>query len=155
KAASALLTGGLCWTAYVLGSEPYVVNEQLLHHLSDLAQILFFLLCAMTIVELIDAHDGFELITSRIKTRSRRKLLVIVTIVSFVLSSVLNNLTTSIVMISLVRKLVSDDRDRKLFAGIVIIATNSGGVWSPIGDVTSTMLWVGKQVTATALISHV
>src|SRR5262245_37249115 len=93
KAASALLAGGLCWTAYMLDHDRDRVNAQLLHHLSDLSQILFFLLCAMAIVELIDAHDGFELITSRIKTRSRRKLLVIVALMSFLLSSVLNNLT--------------------------------------------------------------
>jgi Na+/H+ antiporter NhaD/arsenite permease-like protein len=155
KAASALLAGGMCWTVYAIEEvDRGYVNEQLYHHLGDVAQIVFFLLCAMTIVELIDAHDGFELITSRIKTRSRRKLLVIVSLVSFLLSSVLNNLTTSIVMMSLIRRLVPDDRDRRYFAGAVIIATNSGGVWSPIGDVTSTMLWVGKQVTATALITH-
>ncbi|HEY5927213.1 MAG TPA: sodium:proton antiporter NhaD [Kofleriaceae bacterium] len=155
KAASALLAGGLCWTAYVLGNDQHLVNEQLLHHLGDLSQILFFLLGAMTIVELIDAHDGFELITSRITTRSRRKLLVIITILSFFLSAVLDNLTTSIVMMSLVRKLVPDDVDRRYYGGIVIIAANSGGAWSPIGDVTTTMLWVGHQVTTTNLIEDI
>jgi Na+/H+ antiporter NhaD/arsenite permease-like protein len=155
KAASALLAGGLCWTAYILANDADLVNELLLHHLGELSQILFFLLGAMTIVELIDAHDGFELITSRITTRSRRKLLVIITILSFFLSAVLDNLTTSIVMMSLVRKLVSEDVDRRYYGGAVIIAANSGGAWSPIGDVTTTMLWVGHQVTTTNLISNI
>ena len=155
KAASALLAGSLCWTAYILAGDHHRINEQLLHHLGDLSQILFFLLGAMTIVELIDAHDGFELITSRITTRSRRKLLVIVTILSFFLSAVLDNLTTSIVMMSLVRKLVSDDTDRRFYGGAVIIAANSGGAWSPIGDVTTTMLWMGQQVTTTELIKNI
>ena len=154
KAASALLAGGLCWTAYVLGNDHELVNSQLLHHLADLSQILFFLLGAMTIVELIDAHDGFELITTRITTRSRRKLLLIISVLSFFLSAVLDNLTTSIVMMSLVRKLVPEEGDRRYFGGVVIIAANSGGVWSPIGDVTTTMLWVGHQVTTTTLITH-
>jgi Na+/H+ antiporter NhaD/arsenite permease-like protein len=153
KAASALLAGGLCWTAYILVNDADRVNEQLLHHLGELSQILFFLLGAMTIVELIDAHDGFEVITSRITTRSRRKLLVIITLLSFFMSAVLDNLTTSIVMMSLVRKLVPEEVDRRYFGGVVIIAANSGGVWSPIGDVTTTMLWVGHQVTTTRLIS--
>jgi Na+/H+ antiporter NhaD/arsenite permease-like protein len=154
KAASALLAGTLCWTAHIVAGAHEVINEQLLHHLGDLSQILFFLLAAMVIVELIDAHDGFELITSRIRTRSRRKLLVIVTTLSFFLSAVLDNLTTSIVMMSLVRKLVPDDVDRRYYGGVVIIAANSGGVWSPIGDVTTTMLWVGHEVTTTKLITQ-
>src|SRR6187200_2427570 len=119
--------------------------------MGELSQILFFLLGAMTIVELIDAHDGFELITSKITTVDRRRLLVTIAVLSFVLSAVLDNLTTSIVMMSLVRKLVPDDADRRYFAGLVIVASNSGGVWSPIGDVTTTMLWVGGQVTTTQL----
>ena len=109
----------------------------------------------MTIVELIDAHDGFELITSRIATRSRRKLLVIITILSFFLSAVLDNLTTSIVMMSLVRKLVPDELDRRYYGGLVIIAANAGGAWSPIGDVTTTMLWVGGQITTPMVIRSV
>jgi Na+/H+ antiporter NhaD/arsenite permease-like protein len=155
KAASALLTGVLCWTAYILAGEHHLINEQLLHHLGDVAQIVFFLLGAMTIVELIDAHDGFELITSRIATRSRRKLLVIITFLSFFLSAVLDNLTTSIVMISLVRKLVPDEMDRRYYGGLVIIAANAGGAWSPIGDVTTTMLWVGGQITTPMVIGRV
>jgi Na+/H+ antiporter NhaD/arsenite permease-like protein len=155
KAASALLCGVACWTAYVVGAEAHVVNEQLFHHMGELSQILFFLLGAMTIVELIDAHDGFEIITSRIRTRNRRKLLLTIAVLSFFLSAVLDNLTTSIVMISLVRKLVSEDHDRMYYGGVVIIAANAGGAWSPIGDVTTTMLWVGGQVTTGQVVTQV
>ncbi len=155
KAAPAVLTGVLAWTVYITTQDAEMVNEALGHHVADIAQILFFLLGAMTIVELIDAHDGFEIITSRIRTRNRRKLLVIIAVLSFFLSAVLDNLTTSIVMMSLVRKLVASDRDRAYYAGVVIIAANAGGAWSPIGDVTTTMLWVGGQVTTVNLITHV
>ena len=155
KAASALLTGVLCWTAYIAATDAHLVNEQLGHHVADIAQILFFLLGAMTLVELIDAHDGFEIITSRIHTRSRRRLLLIVGVLSFLLSAVLDNLTTSIVMMSLVRKLVADETDRRYYGGLVIIAANSGGAWSPIGDVTTTMLWTGGQITTTNIIAGV
>lgn len=154
KTVAALLVGVACWTVLVADLPTDLLNEQLLHHFSGIAQIVFFLLGAMVIVELIDANDGFELITSRIRTTSRRKLLLVISILSFLLSAVLDNLTTSIVMISLVRKLVADDRDRMDYGGIVIIAANAGGVWSPIGDVTTTMLWVGHQVTTAALIGH-
>lgn len=153
KAASALITGVLCWTVYILFSEnKESIVENLLHHLGDLSQILFFLLGAMTIVELIDAHDGFEIITKRITTRNKKRLLWIIGILSFFLSAVLDNLTTSIVMISLVRKLVADKKDRMFFAGAIIIAANAGGAWSPIGDVTTTMLWIGGQITAVNII---
>jgi Na+/H+ antiporter NhaD/arsenite permease-like protein len=151
KAATALLTGVLCWTTYVWSSHESA--GELVHHLSDISGILFFLLGAMTVVELIDAHDGFEIITTRITTVSRRRLLIIVAIVSFFLSAILDNLTTSIVMISLVRKLVRDEKDRWYYAGIIIIAANAGGAWSPIGDVTTTMLWVGGQITSGNIIS--
>ncbi|MBS2015094.1 MAG: sodium:proton antiporter NhaD [Deltaproteobacteria bacterium] len=149
KAAAALLTGVFAWTAYIAGADPEAANEKLAHHLGDLSQVLFFLLAAMTIVEVIDAHDGFEVITSRVKTTRRRALLAILTGLAFFLSAVLDNLTTSIVMMSLVRRLVPDDEDRMTYAGVIIIAANAGGVWSPIGDVTTTMLWVGKQITTT------
>lgn len=152
KAATALLTGALCWTFFVIGDTSHSGGEALGHHIADIAGILFFLLGAMTIVELIDAHDGFEIITTRITTLSRRRLLIIVAIVSFFLSAVLDNLTTSIVMISLVRKLVRDEKDRWYLGGIIIIAANAGGAWSPIGDVTTTMLWVGGQVTSGNII---
>lgn len=155
KAASALVTGVACWTAYVFTGDAEVINGQLAHHMGELSQILFFLLGAMAIVELIDAHDGFEIITSRIRTTNRRKLLVTVALLAFALSAVLDNLTASIVMMSLVRKLASDDTDRMYYGGVVIIAANSGGAWSPIGDVTTTMLWIGGQITTTSVMSRV
>ena len=152
KSATALLTGVLCWTAYILSGDQNEIGGELVHHLGNLSGILFFLLGAMTIVELIDAHDGFEVITSRISTLSRRKLLVIIGIVAFLLSAVLDNLTTAIVMMSLIRKLVSDPEDRMYYGGMVIIAANAGGAWSPIGDVTTTMLWVNGQISAGSII---
>ncbi len=152
KSAAALLTGVLCWTAYIAGEDPNVANEELLHHLGELSQILFFLLTAMVIVEVIDAHDGFEVITSRVTTTNRRKLLLVTALLSFLLSAVLDNLTTAIVMVSFVRRLVTDRDDRMYFGGAIIIAANAGGVWSPIGDVTTTMLWVGQQITTTRLV---
>lgn len=152
KTAAALLTGILCWTAYIVSNEDVIVNKELLHHLADLSGILFFLLGAMTIVELIDAHDGFDVITSRIQTLSRKKLLIIVGVIAFFLSAVLDNLTTAIVMMSLIRKLVRDDEDRMYYGGLVIIAANAGGAWSPIGDVTTTMLWVNGQITSRNII---
>lgn len=149
KTASALLTGVAVWTAYVLfdsSHEPVV--EALSHHLASVAEILFFLLGAMTIVELVDAHEGFRFITDRINSKSVRKLLWIIGLITFFLSAALDNLTTAIVMVSLLRKIIRDNELRKFFAGIVIIAANAGGAWSPIGDVTTTMLWIGGQVTA-------
>ncbi len=154
KSASALLTGVACWTAYVLMGDAHAVGLELHHQVAELSGILLFLLGAMTIVELIDAHDGFYVITSRIKTRDRRKLLVTVAVLAFFLSAILDNLTTSIVMMTLVRKLVSDDEDRMYYGGIVIIAANGGGAWSPIGDVTTTMLWIGGQITSEHIITH-
>lgn len=125
----------------------FVVSE-LSHHLSAIAEILFFLMGAMTIVELIDAHQGFRLITDRIKTRNPRTLLWIVCWITFFLSGILDNLTTSIVMVSLIRKLVPETKTRLFFAGIIVIAANAGGAWTPIGDVTTTMLWIGGQITS-------
>lgn len=153
KSATALVTGVLCWTVYILFTgDKHLVNEALDHHLGHISQILFFLLGAMTIVELIDAHDGFEFITRRIRTRSKGRLLVIIGLITFFLSALLDNLTTTIVMISLVRKLVADTRDRWMLAGLIVIAANAGGAWSPIGDVTTTMLWIGGQITAYSII---
>ncbi|HNW69597.1 MAG TPA: sodium:proton antiporter NhaD [Bacteroidales bacterium] len=154
KAATALLTGVLCWTVYILfAPDKDVVSEELTAHLGELSGILFFLLGAMTIVELVDAHDGFEIITSRITTTNKRKLLWIIAFITFFLSAILDNLTTTIVIVSLLRKLIRDDKDRLLFAGIVVIAANAGGAWSPIGDVTTTMLWIGGQITAFNIIA--
>jgi Na+/H+ antiporter NhaD/arsenite permease-like protein len=148
KTATAILTGVLCWTIYILGSpNKDLIDDQLYEHFGQISSILFFLLSAMTIVEIIDAHDGFDVITSRIKTRDQRKLLWIVSIVTFFLSSVLDNLTTTIVMVSLLRKLVQDRETRLYFIGMVVIAANAGGAWTPIGDVTTTMLWIGGHIT--------
>jgi Na+/H+ antiporter NhaD/arsenite permease-like protein len=156
KAASALITGVLCWTIYMLYSgESHLVNEQLTGHLGEIAGILFFLLGAMTIVELIDAHDGFEVITSRIKTTKKARLLWLIGGLSFFLSAILDNLTTAIVMVSLIRKLIRNKQARLYFCGMVVIAANAGGAWSPIGDVTTTMLWIGGQVTTSSIIASV
>lgn len=153
KAAAALLTGVLCWTIYILsGVEKELAVEELLHHLGEISSILFFLLGAMTIVELIDSHDGFSLITDKIKTRSKTKLLWIIAIITFFLSALLDNLTTAIVMTSLTAKLLNAKNDRLWFTGMIIIAANAGGAFSPLGDVTTTMLWIGKQITAANII---
>ena len=153
KAASALITGVLVWTLFVLsGADQHFIEEELLHHLSEISSILFFLLGAMTIVELVDAHEGFSIITDKIKTKNRVKLLWIVSVLTFFFSAALDNLTTTIVMVSLLRKLIDDKYDRWFFAGIVVVAANSGGAWSPIGDVTTTMLWIGGQLTTMTII---
>ncbi len=153
KAATALVTGVLCWTVYILYSpDKHLVAEELTHHLGELSGILFFLLGAMTIVELIDAHDGFELITTRINQTDKRKLLWTIAFITFILSAILDNLTTTIVMVSLLRKLISNPKERLFFAGMIVVAANAGGAWSPIGDVTTTMLWIGGQITAANII---
>lgn len=153
KAASALVTGVLCWTIYIINqSNKESVADSLTYHLGDVSEILFFLLGAMTIVELIDVHAGFELITKKISTRSKRKLIWIICGITFFLSAILDNLTTTIVMVSLIRKILFDKNDRLLFCGAIVIAANAGGAWSPIGDVTTTMLWIGGQITAMNII---
>jgi len=180
KTASSLLTGVLTWTFLALGviyfgyqipfeevfhhmglafdaSEPGYKNvERLLgHFVTEIAYILFFLLGAMTIVELIDMHDGFHVITSRITTLNKKKVLWIITFITFFLSAVLDNLTTSIVMVSLLRKLIHDRETRLLYASMVIISANAGGAWSPIGDITTTMLWIGGQITVWPTIEDI
>lgn len=181
KTASALLTGVICWTLFVLAepatsvtdSESYTsflevlkielgekfttltsvdryrefVTFSLSEHLSSISQILFFLMGAMTIVELVDAHHGFRFITDRIHTKNPKTLLWIICWVTFFLSAVLDNLTTTIVMLSLVRKLIPNKDMRLFFAGMIVIAANAGGAWTPIGDVTTTMLWIGGQIS--------
>jgi Na+/H+ antiporter NhaD/arsenite permease-like protein len=123
------------------------VGSELSHHLASISEILFFLMGAMTIVELVDAHHGFRFITDRIKTENAKSLLWIICWVTFFLSSVLDNLTTSIVMVSLIRKLIPNKDMRLFFAGMIVIAANAGGAWTPIGDVTTTMLWIGGQIS--------
>lgn len=153
KSASALIGAGLLWTVYALmGGDAHRVGENLNESLISTAQIVFFLMGAMTIVEVVDAHDGFEVITARIKTTKLSSLVWIVGCVTFFLSAILDNLTTTIVMVSLMKKLLDQRDDRLFFAGLIVIAANAGGAWSPIGDVTTTMLWIGGQVTALALV---
>ncbi|MDB5273421.1 MAG: sodium:proton antiporter [Chitinophagaceae bacterium] len=170
KTASALVTGIICWTIIALiGPVSYTsftdfqlllpgveeteayhhfLTHSLGHHVNEIAQILFFLFGAMTIVELVDVHGGFRVITDRIKLKNPIPLLWLVALLAFILSAILDNLTTTIVMIALLRKIISSVDQRKLFAGIVIIAANAGGAWSPIGDVTTTMLWIGGQISS-------
>lgn len=153
KTAMALLGAGLLWTIYaVCSGNSSLVGRQLNETLAATAQIAFFLMGAMTIVEVVDAHNGFAVITSRIKTANLTALLWLVGFVTFFLSAVLDNLTTTIIMISMLRKLLARQDDRLFFAGIIVIAANAGGAWSPIGDVTTTMLWIGGQISAVAIM---
>jgi len=156
KAAAALITGVICWTIYVVSGKatPDTVEEQLFAHFGEIASIVFFLLGAMTIVELIDSYNGFSIITRRIKTKNTATLMLIVSLITFFLSALLDNLTTSIVMISLCMRIIKDHTTRMWFAGLIIIAANAGGAWSPLGDVTTTMLWIGKQITAANIIKR-
>ncbi|WP_394669862.1 sodium:proton antiporter NhaD [Halosquirtibacter xylanolyticus] len=139
----------------IIGAADFILNTELYSHLSEVASIVFFLLGAMTIVEIIDRYQGFKVITQKIHQGSRVKLLWIIGILAFVMSSVLDNLTTTIVIISLLNKLISAKEERWLIGGIVVIAANAGGAWSPIGDVTTIMLWIGEQVTTVSLIKAV
>ncbi len=133
----------------------FIVDHEIIHHLGEISEILFFLLGAMTIVETIDQHEGFKLITDRIKTNNKVKLLWILSVLTFFMSAMLDNLTTTIVMVALLRKLVNDKSSRWFFASMIVIAANAGGAWSPIGDVTTIMLWIGKQVTTLNIIMMV
>ena len=171
KAASAILTGVICWTVLVIGKETILsagseivekhaelnnhIEDVLLEQLGEIAGILFFLLGAMTIVELVDVHKGFSVVTKRIKTTNRAKLLWIICIISFFFSAALDNLTTSIVMAALLRKLIRDKEDLWFFGGMVVVAANAGGAWSPIGDVTTIMLWIGGQISAYNIVLKV
>lgn len=180
KAATALITGVLIWVIFILdatnivgalsgshnwheflsiephGSEvDFISHHQLLHHLSEISEIVFFLIGAMTIVEVVDHHQGFSLITRHIKTTNKLKLMWIIGIIAFFMSATLDNLTTTIVMVTLLRKLIADKKDRWLFVGMVVVSANSGGAWSPIGDVTTIMLWVKGQITAGNIIKDV
>jgi NhaD family Na+/H+ antiporter len=153
KSASALVGAGVLWTIYALNMGDHVlVGHQLNETVATTAQIVFFLIGAMTIVEVIDAHNGFEVITSRIKTTKLSSLMWLVGAVTFFLSAILDNLTTTIVMVSLMKKILDKQEDRLLFAAMIVISANAGGAWSPIGDVTTTMLWIGGQITAAAIV---
>jgi Na+/H+ antiporter NhaD/arsenite permease-like protein len=156
KAAVALFTGVILWTIYILFEpEAEEVVSELVEHIGSIAQILFFLIGAMTIVELVDSYHGFDVITTRIKTNHKIRLLVIIAVLTFFLSSVLDNLTTTIVMVTLTRKLLQDKNDRLLFIGMIVVAANSGGAWTPIGDVTTTMLWIGGQITTVNIMRSI
>ena len=148
KSATALITAVLCWTLIISNaSNKELIIEQLSHHLSSISEIVFFLLGAMTIVEIIDAHDGFQNITERIKTNHKTKLIWLISVITFFLSAVLDNLTSTIVMMSILNKLIEDKKTKWLLLGLVIISSNAGGAFSPIGDVTTTMLWIGGQIS--------
>ncbi|NOU59389.1 sodium:proton antiporter NhaD [Marinifilum caeruleilacunae] len=183
KAASALLIGVLTWTIYVFGGVDiltsgvstawnkfvalnpdqdnvegmlhFITHHEVLHHLSEISTILFFLLGAMTIVEIVDQHQGFKIITDKIKTTNKVKLLWVLSVLTFFMSAALDNLTTTIVIVALIRKLMDDQKDRWFFASMVVLAANAGGAWSPIGDVTTIMLWIGGQVTTINIITRV
>ncbi len=153
KSASALVGAGLLWTVYaLLATDPHTITHELSETLTGIAQIVFFLMGAMTIVEVIDAHNGFDVVTRRITTTKLTTLMALICVVTFFLSAILDNLTTTIVMVSLLKKLLAKGEDRLLFVGMVVIAANAGGAWSPIGDVTTTMLWIGGQITAVNII---
>lgn len=153
KAASALLTGVLCWAVYGLGTVGgHGASEELMLHLGDIASILFFLLGAMTIVGTIDLYNGFSFLTNKINATSKVKLLWILSFLGFFLSAILDNLTTTIVMISLIRKMLDDEKDKLYFSAFMVIVANAGGAFSPLGDVTTTMLWIGGQISAVEII---
>jgi len=155
KTAFALFTGSLIWAIYAfINPDHAFIESELSEHLSEISSILFFLMGAMTIVELVDTFHGFDIITDRIKSKNLQTLLWIVSLITFFLSAALDNLTTTIVMITLLRKLIHDRENRMFLVGMVVIAANAGGAFSPIGDVTTTMLWIGGQVSTFAIIKE-
>lgn len=156
KAVPALLMCVVCWTLYACGAAPDDVDtsSRLLHHLGETCEILFFLMGAMTIVEIVDANGGFYFVQDVLSTRSKRALLWRITFMTFILSAILDNLTTSIVMVMVLRKLAADPKDRMLFGGMIIIAANAGGAFSPIGDVTTIMLWIKGMISTGGVISQ-
>lgn len=179
KTVPALIMGSLCWAVLAVGynngmlsvidthehiysmtgghsldAEEGFINT-LLHHLGKTSEILVFLIGAMTIVEIIDLHRGFEVLKGWVKTRNKKKLLWIIGILAFVLSAIIDNLTATIVLVTLLRKIIKKHPERLWYASMIIIAANAGGAWSPIGDVTTTMLWIGKKVTTTGLVSYI
>ncbi|WP_240655318.1 sodium:proton antiporter NhaD [Flammeovirga pectinis] len=181
KAATALIMGAGLWALYAIGAPEilelgyseswkdwltvnpnskesmvhFLVHHELTEHLSEIASIVFFLMGAMTIVEVIDEYQGFRIITNRIKVTNKAKLLVIISFMTFFLSAALDNLTTTIVIVAVLSKLIKDDETRWYFASMVVISANAGGAWSPIGDVTTIMLWIGGQITALRIIEEI
>lgn len=150
-----IFPNGTALTGDALHEAEHGFDNTLLHHLGKTAEILIFLIGAMTIVEIIDLHRGFEVLKGAVRTKSKKKLLWIIGILAFVLSAIIDNLTATIVLITLLRKLIVNREQRLWFAGMVVIAANAGGAWSPIGDVTTTMLWIAGNVTAMGLIEYV
>lgn len=154
KTITSIITGALCWVVLALFSHNTAeVTETLMKYIGEIAGLLIFLLGAMTIVELIDLHKGFSVITHRIRTKSIHKLLWVVALVTFVLSALLDNMATAIIMVTLLKKLMPKGEIRMILAGIAIIAANAGGAFSPIGDVTTTLLWIGGQVSAFKIVA--
>ncbi|WP_430812085.1 MULTISPECIES: sodium:proton antiporter NhaD [unclassified Carboxylicivirga] len=175
KAATALLIGTLLWAIYAIGGQEilangasvawndfvannngnvleFITHHELFHHLSEISSILFFLVGAMTIVELVDKYQGFKVITDRIDGSNVKRLLWVISLLTFFMSAVLDNLTTTIVLITVLRKIISRPQNRWIFASVVVISANAGGAFSPIGDVTTIMLWIGGQVTSAHII---
>ncbi len=157
KAAVALLLAVLCWLVFFMGEGQSIEKSStfLSIRLSDVSQILFFLLGAMTLVELIDSHKGFNTVIEKLHTNSKRNLLVLISIISFLLSAILDNLTTTILMVTLLRKLIPKRKDRFIFCCMVVIASNAGGAWTPIGDVTTTMLWINGQISTLVVMKEI
>lgn len=153
KAVPALIAGVLCWSVMYMDNEQEA-TAKLQHHFSGIAEILFFLVGAMTIVELIDAHKGFQLITNWLPLSNPLRLMLVMAALTFFLSAVLDNLTTAIVMCSISARINKEQELRWIYASLIVIAANAGGVWSPIGDVTTTMLWIGHRITASALLTE-
>ncbi len=155
KATFALIMCAVLWTLYALlsGADSDEVHEGVLYQLSDTCEILFFLIGAMTIVEIIDRYGGFNFITDHIHVKSKVHLMWVMAVLAFFLSAVLDNMTTTIIMVMMLRRLLSDREERWLFAGVIVLAANSGGAWSPIGDVTTIMLWMADKVTTMKLIT--
>ena len=154
KAATALVMFGLIWSVYSIFSGNANVGTELIEHIGSTCETLVFLIGAMTIVDLIDSHGGFYVITKHITTRKKLTLLWLIAAITFFMSSVLDNMTTTIVMIMMIRKIIAKPIDKWIFAGIIIIAANSGGAWSPIGDVTTIMLWMRGNVTTVPLVTY-
>lgn len=154
KATVAILMAVICWAIeFTLPPEPGTSNARFFEeHLSNVAQVVFFLMGAMTIVEIINVHQGFNVITNAIQIRSKKKLLWVLGIITFFLSAVLDNLTTTVVMVALLRRLIDPGEERLLYGGTAVIAANAGGAWTPIGDVTTTMLWIGEQLSSMNII---
>ena len=151
KASFALITCGILWTIYAIGGHDPHMHEAIVSQLGDACEIVVFLIGAMTIVEIIDRYGGFSFITEHINARSKRHLLWILCSLSFVMSAVLDNMTTTIIMVMMLRRLLSDQKERWLFAGLIVIAANAGGAFSPIGDVTTIMLWMDEKVSSVGL----